>query len=96
MPRHIAWHEIASICPADPDRSHVIDLYLRWPRTTLTEAQWPARMGAYCQHRFGVPAVTISMLLLEGDVAELLDAVAQHRPDLLHNANRREYRHPRE
>jgi hypothetical protein len=28
------------------------------------------------------------MLLLEGNVAELLDAVAEHRPDLLHYINR--------
>jgi len=31
-----------------------------------------------------VPAVTISMLLLDGNVCDLLNAVAQYRPDLLH------------
>ena len=41
-----------------------------------------------CQIGYGVPAVTISMLLLEGNVAELLNAVAQYRPDLLHDSNR--------
>jgi hypothetical protein len=44
---------------------------------------------AYCQIGYGVPAVTISMLLLKGNVSEVLDAVAQYRPDLLHHTNRR-------
>jgi hypothetical protein len=56
---------------------------------TLGETRWPVRIGAYCQIGYGVPAVTISMLLLEGNVSEMLDAVAQYRPDLLHNTNRR-------
>jgi hypothetical protein len=28
------------------------------------------------------------MLLLDGDVSELLEAVAEYRPDLLHHVNR--------
>jgi len=89
MSRHIEWQEIKAICPINAGRSHVVDITLRWPVITLGETRWPVRIGAYCQIGYGVPAVTISMLLLEGNVSEMLDAVAQYRPDLLHNTNRR-------
>jgi hypothetical protein len=89
MPRHITWQEIAAICPADTGRSRVIDIVLRWPNTTLAQTRFPVRVGAHVQAGFGVPAVTISMLLLDGDVSELLEAVARYRPDLLHPTNRR-------
>jgi hypothetical protein len=88
MSRHIEWQEIEAICPVNTDRSHVIDIKLRWPKFTLGETRWPVRMGAHYQIGYGVPAVTISMLLLEGNVSEMLDAVAQYRPDLLHYTNR--------
>jgi hypothetical protein len=89
MSRHIEWQEIEAICPINAGRSHVVDITLRWPVITLGETRRPVRIGAYCQIGYGVPAVTISMLLLEGNVSEMLDAVAQYRPDLLHNTNRR-------
>ena len=89
MLRHIEWHEIEAICQVDPNRSHVVDIKLRWPKITLAETRWSVRIGAYCQLGYGVPAVTISTLLLEGNVSEILDAVAQYRPDLLHHADRR-------
>jgi len=88
MSKHIAWQEIAAIWPVKTDRSHVIDVELRWPRVTLEEARWRVRIGAYCQIAYGVPAVTVSMMLLEGNVSDLLKAVAQYRPDLLHCTNR--------
>jgi hypothetical protein len=89
MSRHIEWQEIEAIFPVNEDRSDVVDIKLRWPKITLAETRWPIRIGAYCQIGYGVPAVTISMLLLEGNVSEMLDAVAQYRPDLLHHTNRR-------
>jgi hypothetical protein len=89
MPRHIEWHEIEAICPVDPDRNHIVDIKLRWPKITLAGTRWPVRIGAYCQFGYGVPAVTISMLLLEGNVSEMLNAVAQYQPDLWHHTNRR-------
>jgi hypothetical protein len=88
MARHIEWQEIEAICPVDTDRSHTVDIRLRWPRATLDQTRWLVRIGAHCQIGYGVPAVTISMLLLAGDVSELLDAVAEYRPDLLHRVNR--------
>jgi len=88
MSRHISWQEIAAIWPVKTDRSHVIDVELRWPKVTLGEARWRVRMGAYCQIAYGVPAVTLSMVLLDGNVSDLLKSVAQYRPDLLHRTNR--------
>jgi hypothetical protein len=88
MARRIEWQEIGAICLVDTDRSHTVDIRLRWPRTTLDQTCWLVRIGAYCQIGYGVPAVTFSMLLLDGDVSELLEAVAEYRPDLLHYVNR--------
>jgi len=87
LPRPIAWQEIERICPLDSDRSHVVDITLRWPESTLADARWAVRIGAYCQRGYGIPAVTISTLLLMGSVGELLEAVAQHRPDLVPATN---------
>src|SRR5215831_13365422 len=88
MARRIEWQEIGAICQVDTDRSHTLDIRLRWPRTTLDQTRWLVRIGALCQIGYGVPAVTFSMLLLDGDVSELLEAVAEYRPDLLHYVNR--------
>jgi hypothetical protein len=88
MPRPIAWHEIAAIYPVDTDRARVVDIALRWPKITLGKTRWSIRIGAYCQTGYNVPAVSISLLLLEGNVSQFLQAVAQYRPDLLHYSNR--------
>jgi hypothetical protein len=87
--RPIAWQEIEAIWPVNPDRNRTIDIELRWPKTTLRDARWSVRVGAYCQIGYGVPAVTISMLLLDGGVSDLLNAIAQYRPDLLDYSNLR-------
>lgn len=89
MVRRIRWQEIAAICAVDIDRGHVIDIELRWPKSTLGNTRWPVRIGAYCQMVSDVPAVSINMLLLDGGVSDFLQAVAQHRPDLLHHSNRK-------
>jgi len=87
--RHIAWQEIKAIWPVNADRNHTIDIELRWPETTLRDTRWSVRVGIYCQTVYGVPAVTISMLLLDGSVSDLLNAIAQYRPDLLDYSNLR-------
>jgi hypothetical protein len=87
--RHIAWQEIKTIWPVNADRNHTIDIELRWPKTTLRDTRWSVRVGAYCQMGYGVPAVTISMLLLDGSVSDLLNAIALYRPDLLDYSNLR-------
>jgi hypothetical protein len=88
MPRRIAWQEIAQIYPVETDRNQTVDIALRWPKVTLGETRWPVRIGACCQMHCGVPAVSVSMLLLDGNVSDLLDVVALYRPDLLHASNR--------
>jgi hypothetical protein len=87
--RRIEWHEIEAVCPVNIDRSYVVDIRLRRPQDTLAGTRWPVRIGAHCQSGYGVPAVTISLLFLECNVSDLLDAIYQHRPDLLHCMNRR-------
>lgn len=89
MPRHIEWHEIEAVTPVDPRRSHVVEIKLRWPQITLAGTRWPVRIGAYCQLRCGIPAVTVNLMLLDGNVCTVLEAVARYRPDLLHPTNRR-------
>jgi hypothetical protein len=83
MPRRIGWHEIEMVFPVNLDRGKVIDLSLRWPDTTLAGTRWLTRIGAILQQAYGVPAITISMLLLDGQVADLLAAIARYRPDLV-------------
>jgi hypothetical protein len=83
MPRRIGWHEIKTVFPVNLDRSRVVDLSLRWPGTTLAGTRWLTRLGAIVQQAQGVPAITISMLLLDGQVADLLAAIARYRPDLV-------------
>ena len=39
----------------------------------------PTRIGAACQQAYDVPAVTLSTLLLDGNVSDLLRAIALHR-----------------
>jgi hypothetical protein len=88
MSRRIAWQEIAWICRVDVHKSQVVDLVLCWPDVTLRGAPWRVRIGGSSQKGFGVPAVTISMLLLDGNVGDALHAIATYRPDLLHRTNR--------
>lgn len=88
MSRRIAWQEIAGVCRVDVHRSQVVDLVLSWPDHSLRGTPWQVRIGGPCQKGFGVPAVTISMVLLDGNVGDVLRAVAMHRPDLLHKTNR--------
>jgi len=83
MPRRIGWHEIETVFPVNLDRGKVIDLSLRWPGSTLAGTRWLTRLGAILQQAYGVPAITISMLLLDGQVTDLLAAIARYRPDLV-------------
>jgi hypothetical protein len=88
MPTHIEWQEIEAICPVDAIRGRVVDIMLRNPKFTLANTRWSVRVGAYCQIGYGVPAITISLLLLDGTVSDVLHAVAHYRPNLLHYTNR--------
>jgi hypothetical protein len=83
MPRRIGWHEIEMVFPVNLDRGKVIDLSLRWPDSTLAGTRWLTRIGAILQQAYGVPAITISILLLDGQITDLLAAIARYRPDLV-------------
>jgi hypothetical protein len=88
MSKPIAWNEIKGVCRTDTTRSHVVDIALRRPNVMLQQTRWSVRIGGLCQSGYGVPAITISTLLLECNVAQVLEAVARWRPDLLHQSNR--------
>ena len=92
MPRRIAWQEIEAICPVNVDRGFVVDLRLCWPETTLAGARWPVRIGAALQTSFDVPALTVSVLSLDGNVSDVLRGIARYRPDLLSADNRKDTR----
>ncbi len=89
MPRHLEWQDIAAICTVDRERSHVVDIALRRPDFTLSGTRWAVRLGALCQRGYDVPAVTISLLLLDGSVGDLLDSIALFRPELLRHESQR-------
>jgi hypothetical protein len=83
----LRWQEIARMLPVDVDRASVVDIALRWP-TPSRDASWSLRLGCFLQRGFGVPAVTVSALMLDGGVADVLAAIERHRPDLLDIQNR--------
>jgi hypothetical protein len=68
---------------------HVAESFLRWPTSTRSKTRRPVRIGAYCQIISKVRAVSISMLLLDGEVSDFQQAVAQYRADLRHHSNRK-------
>jgi len=75
MSRH--GQEIAAIWPVNVDRSDVVEIELRWPKITLGGTRRSGADRCLLQIVYGVPAVTTSMPLLEGNVSKVLDAIAQ-------------------
>jgi hypothetical protein len=82
IPRPIEWWEIESFYPVDPDRSQVVELRLRHPRRTLAGAPWHVRLGLDWPRRLDLPHVCVSLLLLEGGVADVVAAIRRHAPYL--------------
>lgn len=79
----IYWSDIAAIAPCDRQRSHVLDLYIQLPKTRLASASAASRLGAAVQNRTGIPALTVSLLLLDCDLRDFAAAIAEFRPSLL-------------
>lgn len=80
----IPWTCISAIAPYDPKSSRALDIYVALPETTLASAKPTARLGARLQKRTGVPALTISLLLLDADVTRLAGAIRTFRPALVY------------
>jgi hypothetical protein len=83
LPRPIEWWEIESFYPVDMSRSHVVELRLRHPHRTLASARWHMRLGLDWHRSLDLPHVCISLLLLEGNVMNVLAAIQRHAPHLL-------------
>jgi hypothetical protein len=81
--KHFSFFRCLAFWQSPRRRSRVVDVSLRWPDITLAGTRWLTRLGAIVQQAQGVPAITISMLLLDGQVADLLAAIARYRPDLV-------------
>ena len=82
MPRPIEWWEIEFFYPVNVGRSQVIELRLRHPRRTLSDAPWYLRLGL----GLNLPHVCISLLLLDGSVTQVISAIRRHAPHLVPRA----------
>jgi hypothetical protein len=82
LPRPIEWWEIEFFYPVNVGRSQVIELRLRHPRRTLSDAPWYLRLGL----GLNLPHVCISLLLLDGSVTQVISAIRRHAPHLVPRA----------
>ena len=81
--RRIHWQEIAMFVPTDLGRSKAIEFFLVQPARARILGGRSLRLGGWLQRRLGLPAATISLLLLDAKAAEIASAVAEFRPGLL-------------
>jgi len=82
LPRPIEWWEIAFVYPLDLRCSRVVELHLRDPHRTLADAPWHIRSTI----DWPLPHVCISLLLLDGTVAQAVEAIRRHAPHLVPKA----------
>jgi hypothetical protein len=83
LPRPIKWSEIDFFYPIDLGRSQVVELSLRHPHRTLAEAPWHMRVGLNWHRPLDLPHVCISLLLLDGTVTDVIEAIRCHAPHLV-------------
>jgi hypothetical protein len=79
LPRPIEWSEIAAFYPINVSRSRVVELELHDPHRTLAEAPRSMRIGL----DWDMPHVCISLLLLDGSVTDVIEAIRRHAPYLV-------------
>jgi hypothetical protein len=84
----LRWQDVKRIPEVRTRSAKAIDIELRWPETFSAHSSRAVRFGAWCQCALKLPAITLSLWLVEADAKTFLDAVCQHRPDLLHVNNR--------
>jgi len=80
LPRPIEWGEIASFYPIDVSRSHVVELRLRNPHRSLADAPCHMRLGLDWFRKLDLPDVCINLVLLDGTVTEVIEAIRCHAP----------------
>lgn len=84
----LRWQDVKRIAEVRTRSAKAIDIELRWPETFSAHSSRAVRFGAWCQSALKLPAITLSLWLVEANAQTFLDAVRQHRPDLLHVNNR--------
>lgn len=77
----IPWHALADVQGFEVENSSFVGLNFHDPRTALAGAKTVQRLFAPLHPLFGLPAVSISMMLLDGGDDDLLAAMAKHRSD---------------
>lgn len=83
LERPIYWQDIRTLCRCHPTRSRVVELFLIHPRRITAKQRSWIRFGGWLQRAFGVPAVTISLLLVDASAADIFSAIAIFRPGLI-------------
>lgn len=84
----LRWQDVKRISEVRTLSAKAIDIELRWPEAFRDHASRSVRFGAWCQHALKLPAITLSLWLLDAGAETFIDAVGLHRPDLLHVNNR--------
>ena len=77
------WHEIRKLDRVDVHRNKVVELFLARPERMAGPASLWFRLGARLQCKYGLPAVTINLLLLDASCAEVVAAIAEYRCGLV-------------
>jgi hypothetical protein len=84
----LRWQDVKRILEVRSRSAKAIDIELMWPDAFEKHASRNVRFGAWCQKALRVPAITLSLWLVDANAETFLDAVRAHRPDLLHANNR--------
>ena len=84
----LRWQDVKRISEVRTRSAKAIDIELRWPEAFRDHASRSVRFGAWCQRALRLPAITLSLWLLDAGAETFIHAVGLHRPDLLHVNNR--------
>lgn len=81
--RRVHWQEIATFVKADLAHARTIEFFLKWPERQREGRRAGLRFGAWLQQHMGLPAATISLLLIDARAEEVARAITEFRPGLL-------------
>lgn len=76
------WQEIGTFSRCDLVRSRVVEFFLIHPERTAGRSLLD-RLGGKLQVAYGLPAVTLSLLLVDASAADIIAAVSAFRPGLV-------------
>lgn len=78
----IFWQEIGTLRRCDVTRSQVIEFFLVHPQRYAGRSLWD-RLGGRLQVAYGLPAVSLSLLLIDASAIDFISAVSAFRPGLV-------------